>query len=159
MSDSHDMAILTDGSRLAEELSLVCCQCEEALAGEERETPYIRDGEVWCDECYHEAFEFPCCWCEEYGDIEDQHRYVVVFDPQEVRLPLAGLYRVVRRPYYTHAILDAWLHPWALQWLGQLPPGLQEDPDRYPVGHLCADCQRAMLADIAIRQRIIHDVA
>jgi hypothetical protein len=145
------------GTKLADDLYNVCDACETPLNDEEAETPYARNGLVWCDRCYREEFEFLCSWCEEYGDVEDQHRYVAVFDAEEAGLALEGFYRVIETRYYTQAMIGCgWLHPRALRWWGHLPPGLEE-PDGYPVGHFCGGCQQRMLEQIATQQGIIHD--
>ncbi len=48
----------------------VCEWCGERLDDEEIE-------EKICDLCYHEHYEFTCCWCEEYEHEDYQHVYLV----------------------------------------------------------------------------------
>jgi hypothetical protein len=128
---------------------IICWGCENPLDEDELESPYERDGHIWCDDCYHEEFEFTCYWCDEYGDNEDQHRYVVIFDAGACELALPGLYRVNRLPYYSQPMIgQGCILSRAVTWLGYLPPHIG-DESWYPAGHLCAYCQRRALAHIA----------
>ena len=129
--------------------TLQCCNCTQSLAPDEAEAPYERDGHVWCDPCYHDEYEFICSWCEEYGDIAVQHRYVAVFDADEAEVSLPGLYRVDHAPYYTSGYVGSgWLHSRAVTWLGYLPPESDAEGS-YPCGHFCEYCQDRALTHIA----------
>src|ERR1700722_18101083 len=90
-----------------------CTSCGEPFDEEEREGPHyertdkgknIRSRPI-CDQCFHDEYEFTCCWCKEYGDVEDQHKMLVVFeecanfDNRDARI-LPGLYRITDGPYY-----------------------------------------------------------
>jgi hypothetical protein len=145
---------------------LVCSFCDNDLTDEEMESPRHDpdDGKPVCDECYTDHFEFNCCACEEYGDVEDQHKYIVVFETVDDVEP--GFYRVKSTPYYTSGLIgSSWLHPWALvlvkplpvRWLAyvsitgkEIYQELKADdlPDGFPCGHLCANCQKAALASV-----------
>jgi hypothetical protein len=128
---------------------IICWGCENPLDEDERESPYDRDGHLWCDDCYHEEFEFTCCWCEEYGDNEDQHRYVVVFDAAACELALPGLYRVDHLPYYSQPLIGyGYILSRAVTWLGFLDALPRAGWYDYPAGHLCLRCQRRALAHV-----------
>lgn len=133
----------------------LCCTCCGACLSAEDEVDPRREGtDVLCEDCWHHRHEFPCAWCEEYDDTEVQHRYVAVFDPDAVALALPGLYRVERCPYYTDAMLSAWLNEDALTWLGYLPADVQREHDAgYACGHFCRTCQGRALAHITFMLR------
>ena len=113
-----------------------------------------------CDDCYHDHFEFTCCACEEYGEVEDQHKYLVVFEAVDDVEP--GIYRIKYKPYFTSGLIgSSWLHPRTLDKVKDLPVRwlayvsitgkdifrelkAEEQDDGYPCGHLCADCQKAI---------------
>lgn len=124
-----------------EQLVSNCEYCGNALAGEEVESPYKDEGGyLMCDECYREHKQFICDLCEEYGDIKDQHKMLIVWDSEEARVS-AGLYKVKKLPYYTANMLgDGWIHPWAVERIDNVPR--PQNDDDYPCGHLCGGCQR-----------------
>lgn len=127
--------------------AIKCWYCDEPLDEEKAESPHTTpDGEPVCDECYHDHFEFTCCWCQEYGDAEDQHKLLVVFDAEEAfdadareRGLTAGLYRIAELPYYTSDYLSVWLNDHNLERIGPVPRGASGDG--YTCGHLCGPCQ------------------
>jgi len=125
---------------------IICWGCENPLDEDERESPYDRDGHLWCDDCYADEYQFPCSWCGDAGDVQEQHRYLVVFDPIDCGLRLPGLYRVDAMPYYAVGMADG-VFSWAVTWLGYLPPFLPTYSG-YPAGHLCLRCQRRALAHV-----------
>jgi len=125
-------------------VQLECEQCGKALDGEELEFPRKEeDGTVLCDECWHEEYEFTCCLCEEYGLVEHQHAFVVVFDAEGAGAGIEklGIYRVIRTPYWCSNYFNAWLFPDAVKWVAPLPPVVE---DYYPCGHLCLSCQEEL---------------
>lgn len=121
-----------------------CPCCGNDLSGEEIEYPRTdEDGDNICEECYHEKYEFTCCRCQEYGDVADQHNLLVVFEETSNVAP--GIYKIVRKPYYTHAMIGSgWLWPESLKRIADVNPDM--DGDGYPCGHLCIDCQAKVLA-------------
>jgi hypothetical protein len=125
-----------------------CSYCGEHLGDDESENPRIdpADDLPVCDECWHDKFEFTCCRCCEYGDVEDQHNLLVVFEKTGKVEP--GVYKVTGRPYYTHALIgEGWLHDWALKRIADVNPDM--DGEGYPCGHLCLNCQSNLLAQFA----------
>ena len=127
--------------------ALHCDLCTAALNADELEAPYVVEGQTYCDACYYEEFQFTCSWCEEYGEVGDQQRYLVVYDAEAAGLALPGLYRFETTPYYTSGLIGGgWVHDWAVTWLGYLP-NLRE-PDGYPVGHFCGACQAQALVEV-----------
>ncbi|MGE4195980.1 MAG: hypothetical protein AB7G11_02505 [Phycisphaerales bacterium] len=141
-----------------EPMVLECAYCGENLSDEEAESPHrdAPDGDIMCDECYHDKFEFTCCKCEDYGHINDQHKYLVVFDAEEAFSKndckagfTAGLYRVKANPYYTSDYLSAWLNTYNLERIGDLPT--EADENGYPCGHLCKKCQDEVITKLATK--------
>lgn len=119
-----------------------CTRCGEELDSEERESPRLDvDETAICDQCYHDNFEFTCSRCEGYGDNEDQHRYLVIFEECGGLRP--GIYRINRKPYFISNYFDMW---WIKESLSRLrdADGYYADQDLYPSGHLCYGCQREM---------------
>jgi len=145
-------------TQAAHPLPLTCTACQEPLDAEEAALPRLRDTAIYCDACYEELFTFPCCWCEENGDVEDQHRLVVVLDAAAAGMP-CGVYAVRDHPYYQVRVMgDGRLFPWALAYLGTLPLTLPVSDDGYAIGHLCDACQGRALDDIVGRQGLAWDV-
>lgn len=95
-----------------------CTRCGKHLDDEERENPRKDDdGDIICDECHHDKYEFTCCDCQNYGDVEDQHNMLVVFEevdsmggPERTVQP--GIYRIAEEgSYYGGPIIgEGWLH-------------------------------------------------
>lgn len=123
--------------------AIECCLCGDPLDGEEADNPYLDDGDVICNDCYHERYEFTCCCCAEYGHVDDQHKLLVVFEETSRVTP--GIYRIGILPYYTDCLIGSgWLHPESLTRIADLNPDM--DGNGYPCGHLCARCQSKVLA-------------
>jgi hypothetical protein len=120
---------------IAKEPVGVCEWCGERLTDEEIEYP-IPEGPI-CEECYHEHYEFTCCWCENYEDKDYEEKYVVLTEPTEglhSELP-PGVYEVVKRPYFR----GDWIVESALRRIGDVPPEFPEIEDSD--GMLCRTCE------------------
>ena len=125
-----------------------CVYCDNELDEEEAEDPHRdRDGDPLCDECHREHFQFTCCGCGNYGDNEDQHNMLVVFDAEgafdeedrKARFG-RGVYRVKDRPYYVSDYFSMQLRTRCLERIGDVPKGA--DPEGFACGHLCLECQQ-----------------
>ncbi len=114
----------------------VCEWCEERLTDEEIEYP--RDSiQTICDECYHEHYEFTCCWCQEYDHVDHQHVYLILteeFDDLQ-----SGIYKIVDFPYFVDGMITGWFIRSSLERICDLPDGIDTEP--HPAGHLCRECQ------------------
>lgn len=86
---------------------------------------------------YEDTFE--CRSCHEREDHQHRGALLVVFDAADARLDEPGLYLIKRRPFYTNAMITSWLHEHALQRIGDIPEGVEED-GYYPCGFLCGTC-------------------
>jgi len=125
-----------------------CSWCEEDFETEELSKD--ADGDPICSECYCDNFHFTCCRCRSCGAVEDQHNYVVVFDPTEHEVP-RGVYRVIAAPYYCQPITGGgWLFSHALERVADVSVDMSGED--YPVGHLCIECQR-----VVIEAAVLHD--
>ena len=137
-----------------------CSCCGEVLEEDADGDPYDYGEEELCNDCYHEKYEFTCCACEEYGHVNDQHKFVVVFDREAGVEP--GIYRIIDTPYYVDAILYSWLLSRSLTLLASLPfqwlayistTGRRvyheliegQNSSGYAAANLCGDCQKALL--------------
>ena len=129
-------------------LTYTCTSCGDDFDLDDDESVSEDAGGILCDACYCTEHHFTCCWCEACGARDDRDRYLVVFAPAHVDVELPGLYRVEETPYYWSAMLYGGILPRAVTWLGFLP-ALVADPAGFPCGHLCADCQRQALAEVA----------
>lgn len=119
-------------------ISNICLYCDEEIPADDVRTD--EDGDTLCYECWCDHCQFTCCLCQEYGDIEDQHNYVVVFDAEGSGIEKPGLYRVKDKDYYTEAMIGSgWLHKWAIEFMSDVPVGAESD---YPCGHICLECQK-----------------
>lgn len=96
---------------------------------------WIESAKDWLT--YEDTFE--CRSCGEREDHEHRGALLVVFDADDAGLDDAGLYLVKRWPFYTNAMISSWLHKHALQRLGDVPAGVEED-GYYPCGFLCGTC-------------------
>jgi len=123
--------------------TVLCEWCGSAFDDPaERDDPR-RDanGEPICDQCYEDEFQYRCCWCGEYEEIEHRHKLVVVAEPQGFRPRIyRGIYRIVSLPYYADGMIQGWLFAHALKKICPLPEGI--DTRDYPCGHLCRECQQ-----------------
>lgn len=134
-----------------------CSCCGELLEGEELDSPYHDDDGPLCDDCYHEHYEFYCCLCQECGHVDDQHNMLVVCEPVHCdgtygsRRPTldAGLYRVKRWPYWATNYFSMWFYSDCLDRVGEVPNDV--DTHGYECGHLCLNCQREVMAQIAAK--------
>lgn len=117
--------------------------CE--LSEEETESPRLDPrGEVICDECYHEHFEFTCCCCENDEDDPDEairDAALVILDSEQCKLP-RGFYQVIKWPIFTSDYFSMWFHEDALRFVGPVGDSeWTETWDGYPSGQLCRACQ------------------
>lgn len=131
-----------------------CSFCGDAFDHEEAENPRTdpNDGTSICDKCYNQHFEFECIRCASYGDIEDQHRYLVILEECGGFGP--GIYRINRRPYYTSNYFDMWWNKGCLSRLRDAD-GKYANFDEFPSGHLCFGCQCEMNLIEVTRPRIV----
>jgi hypothetical protein len=135
--------------------AIECEYCGDELDREELESPRKDDqDDIMCDDCYREHFEFTCSVCHEYGETEDQHNMLAVYDPEAFDECdrdngwKRGVYMIVDSPYYCSPLIGhGWLYTRALDWVGPIPrdKGKSESPIGYPCGHLCLDCQKKIL--------------
>lgn len=146
--NSNDLAILIDETLFpdlkweseplevelkAAKPKLYCYSCGEELKGQDLEGPeHDEDGNILCDDCYHEEFCFECCLCGEYGDNKDKYNMIVVFNKEVKAEP--GLYRITKEPFWHYHII-----PNAVQRIGDIPEGTHSDGCL--LGYLCAECQ------------------
>lgn len=135
-----------------------CTRCGNDLDEEEMESPQEEEGDVICDECYHEHYEFTCCCCCNYGHVDDRHKMLVVFetcdahgyDPQTGREVWPGIYRITGGPYHGgYLVGGSWLYEDRLERIADLNPDM--GGDGYPCGHLCADCQAKIKAQFVAK--------
>lgn len=128
---------------------IYCCLCCDPLEGEEVERPNEVNEEIYCDQCYHEHFEFTCCMCQNYGHIDDMDNIVVVLEPTDGwhgKMP-TGIYKVIEMPYFSCVIAShSWLHDECLERISDLPESIISS-NMYPCGHLCLDCQEKVEKD------------
>ena len=119
-----------------------CSYCGEDLSHIYEETDFgprqdPGDGQPICDDCWHEHFEFECFRCGNSGDIEDQHRYLVILKECGGMKP--GIYRTLGA-YFTSNYFDMWWNAWNLSRLRDADGKFYNEHD-LPSGHLCYGCQ------------------
>lgn len=132
--------------------STECSLCGNALGTDELEFPHTDrdDGLPICYDCHHDKYEFTCCDCCNYGDVDDQHNLLVVFEevgsmggPSRTVLP--GIYRIKEGPYHGGPIIgEGYLYGGNLERVADVNPDM--DGNGYPCGHLCLECQQHVLA-------------
>lgn len=129
-----------------------CSWCGDPLDAEEAENPRKDPhGDLICDECYHDHFEFTCSQCEEGEDIEHQGAIgsvTVVYEEvsglgEKVK---PGVYRITKWPYYADGVTECYLIENALTRITDVPEGWT-NADGCPCGHLCRTCQALLLKE------------
>lgn len=110
----------------------ICDQWENGL------WPMQVEGEDVCEECWTDKCQFTCSMCEEYGMVEDMHRFLLVADSEEADVP-QGIYAITRKPYFVDYMIGGYLLPNSLSRIMDLPR--HHDTGGYACGHLCANCQ------------------
>lgn len=120
-----------------------CGDCGGTLTADERAYPWLSPhDEAVCTDCEFSNYHFRCAICDDYELLKYQHKILAVFEPEEAFRAddhQAGLYRIARLPYYTDAMLNAWLHDWALEYVAPIPKNAT-NAEEYPCGHLCRKC-------------------
>lgn len=118
-----------------------CEWCGERLEDEEAADPR-RDagGDLMCDQCWHDEYEFTCAFCENYEHNDHQHDFLVVWQKTTGVEP--GVYRTLGS-YWTSDMFSMWLHPDQLERVGDIPKG--KGGGHYPCGHLCLKCRKPFL--------------
>ena len=126
-----------------------CPWCSEELTREEIEHPVYRQGELICDECDTEHFQFSCCMCDEYEENEYQEAIgclLVVAEPVDMfpsGRAYRGIYEITKHPYYRCGMLGGSdLFKKAVKKISPLPKGI--DPGEFHCGYLCRPCAEKM---------------
>ncbi len=126
-------------------VAVECGMCGELLDDEERLNSRLHeDGDLICDRCYTDEYEFTCYYCWEYAPIEDQHKMLVV--NEECGGLKRGVYRIIDSPYYTSNYFNMWFNPECFEFVCAVPKDLLRPEEMflggsYPTGHLCQGCQ------------------
>ena len=130
-----------------------CTNCEDNFALCKDEEPYTdHSGQVICEECYREIYEYDCCFCgdsEDDFDGEHQHKMLVVFtdefaDHSWDPVP-SGIYLITDFPYYWSDMMSGGLFRRSLERVRDVPSEYRDRDYDYPCGHLCLYCQKKML--------------
>jgi hypothetical protein len=120
-----------------------CPQCGAEMNKEEIDNPYRdTDGDLLCDECYHDRYEYTCCMCGNYEHIDNEGDYLVLFE--KCGGLVRGVYRIKSRPYYTSNYFDMWWNLEALEKVRGLPWKFSESEDGYPSGTICWGCRNEL---------------
>lgn len=69
-----------------------CCNCDTPLTSDDLENVNYRNGEVWCETCFDEAFTF-CDACEEYAWNDEFHSVYCYYDVRPWSRPNAPVER------------------------------------------------------------------
>jgi hypothetical protein len=122
--------------------SVECRWCGKNLDWEEAENPRRDgDGDPICDNCWHDYYEFTCCWCQNYDEIQHQN-YLAIVEPtrSEYGVLGIGIYKIIDAPYFGGPLIgQGYLFADSLEFAAKLPDGI--DTNGYPCGHLCRECQ------------------
>jgi hypothetical protein len=108
-------------------------------------------GDLICDDCYNDEYEFTCSKCENYANISDRDtigNLLIVVDSEEAKMP-AGVYEIVKHPYWGGDMFSMWLYPTALKLLSSDTFGLSIENMNYPVGHVCPECKQEIVNKIS----------
>ncbi len=117
-------------------MKLECYQC-----GEKIEEDYFRNknDKIYCDDCYHENFEFICPICEEHHENPEEpvDHYVYLHNEQDGYIP--GFYNVVKFPLFSGDMFFTWLWDDALR-LASTNRVSEVGEYEYPSGFICKEC-------------------
>lgn len=121
---------------------LICAYCERPLTDEETEGPCRdEDGEIMCDECYSEHYEYLCPLCQNLVAVEGNEKHILVThalaDNQAME---PGIYRVLELPWFTSNYFSMRIHQHALKREADLP---EEASDMVCGDNVCEECAKA----------------
>jgi hypothetical protein len=130
--------------------TLSCTSCGYAITDpDEMKNPYRDEDDCEiCSNCYHEHYEFTCCWCQEDEHVDYQHVLLVVGDEEGAGVA-RGVYRIIHLPYYSDGIIEGSLVESSLERIAGVPDGLTIG--YYPCGHLCRECQQKIENTLTMR--------
>ena len=115
---------------------LECSHC-----GNQIEEDYYRekDNEIYCDNCYHEQFEFTCSICENYHDEPETPQENFIYLHKEQDGYQAGFYNVKRFPVTISDMFSGWICSDALE-LASATKVYKHDKDEELSGYICKEC-------------------
>lgn len=116
--------------------SLECCHC-----GNQIEEDYYRekDNDIYCDNCYHEQFEFTCPICEEYCEEGKKPEECFIYLHKEQDGYQPGFYKVKEFPVTISDMFSGWICEGALE-LASPTKVYKHDKDEEPSGYICKEC-------------------
>jgi hypothetical protein len=119
-----------------------CCEyCCQVLSDEEAASPHQDDaGDVMCDECYSEHYEYLCPLCQDLVETDSNQEHIVVTpalaEQQEME---PGIYRVTELPWFSSDYFSMTVHQHALTRVADLPAALS---DMVCGDYVCEHCVR-----------------
>jgi hypothetical protein len=106
---------------------LYCHSCGAELTEQDLEGPeHDEDGNIICDDCYHEEYCFECCMCGCY-EANEAKRMIIVFNRESVK---PGVY--LNRHF-----------PDDLEWICDIPDGVKSD---HTYDFIYTECQKKVLS-------------
>ena len=118
---------------------LLCSVCAKQLDQEQAEDPHRdEDGDIVCDECWSEDYEYLCHLCQNLVEIEDNQKHIFVTPALAADQKMqTGIYRVVNLPWFSSNYFSMWILQDAVSLVCDLPAELV---DELSGGYLCEDC-------------------
>lgn len=132
---------------------MICSDCTEQLDDEQSADPeHSTDGEVICDECYHERYRDECLRCGNTVDkteLEARPGDVIALLSKESGLTSElepGYYRVKEWPFFASRIIEAYFYADRLERVADLDEkALNAVEFTYCCSiPLCADCRQSI---------------
>ena len=115
---------------------LECSHCSNQI---EEDYYRERDNDIYCDNCYHEQFEFTCPICEEYCEEGKKPEECFIYLHKEQDGYQPGFYNVKEFPVTISDMFSGWICDGALE-LASPTKVYKHDKDEEPCGYICKEC-------------------
>ena len=128
-----------------------CTKCGSTLEPDEEKTPRIdKNGDVLCDRCFNELYQYLCPICEEdfyenYNQKISPKYFIITNEAKGVTVAKPGLYEIISLPFYADGMIETHLFSNAIKRLCDTPKDLDEDDLFYPLYFICESCTEKIL--------------
>lgn len=120
----------------------LCSCCAARLDDEEAADPrHDEDGNVLCDACYSDHYEYVCPLCGNLVEIEDNQQHIVVTTALAYDQRMQpGIYKLVELPWFVSNYFSLTIRQSCVEKVGDLPTDLLGD---IPGSYVCEACAQS----------------